>query len=322
MAVVLYLPAIVLVAITGIEVLPAVLIMGLLCTVYTVAGGMDAVIWTEVVEAVTLLAGVLVCLAVVLFRLDGGVQEFVSVAQTHDKLRLANWGWDAASATVGVVLIGNIFTRLSNLTSDQSCVQRYLTTSDARTAKLALWTDVAFSIPWAILVFSLGTAIFVFYQAHPEKLHPAVQTDGIVPFFISRQLPVGIAGLVVSAIMVSAMSSMESSMHAIATLCVTDFYGRFRPGASDKLRLKVARVITLLLGLFGTGAAMLLATSNVLSLWDLFQYLMGLFVGSLAGLFMLGIFIRRGPTARARGLGRWRVLGCWLSFPTAAGFIS
>jgi Na+/proline symporter len=164
---------------------------------------------------------------------------------------------------------------------------------------MALWTDVAVSVPWALLVFMLGTALFVFYRMHPERLSPDVEIDKIVPFFISQQVPTGIAGLIVAAIMVSAMSSTESSMHSVATLWVTDFYGRFRPQASDRSRLWMARLFTLFLGLFGTASAVLLATADMRSIWDFFQSIMGLFVGSLAGLFLLGIFTVRANSSGA-----------------------
>ena len=179
------------------------------------------------------------------------------------------------------------------LTSDQSTVQRYLSTKDAEQAKRALWMDVAASIPWAVVVFLLGTALFVFYRTHPQSLDPSMTTDQIVPWFIVQNVPIGLSGLIIAGIFAAAMSSMDSSMHSVSTLLVTDFYARFVPGSTDHRRLKLARWITVTLGIFGTCAALWMASLNVKSLWDVFIKFTGLFAGAVGGLFILGIFTRR-----------------------------
>ena len=120
----------------------------------------------------------------------------------------------------------------------------------------------------------------------------------MVPLFVAQQLPGGISGLIIAAIFAAAMSSVDSSMHSTATVWVTDFYARFAPRSSDRTRLWLARILTVLLGAFGTLTALVLAASEIHSLWDLFQGLVGLFAGGLAGLFVLGMFTRR-----AHGIG-------------------
>ena len=139
----------------------------------------------------------------------------------------------------------------------------------------------------------LGTALFVFYAQHPAALDPARTTDQVFPWFIATQLPVGIAGLLIAGIFAAAMSSLDSSMNSIATAGVTDFYRRFRPQVADAHCLRLARVLTVVLGALGTGTALLLARFDVRSLLDLFLQNLGLLGGTLAGLFALGIFTRR-----------------------------
>ncbi len=158
---------------------------------------------------------------------------------------------------------------------------------------------MAVSIPWALIAFSFGTALYVYYKLHPERLSPAVDMDGLVPLFVAQQLPAGISGLIIAAIFAAAMSSMDSSMHSTATVLVTDFYGRLHRRSSDRARLILARALTVALGAFGTLTALALARAGVHSLWDLFQGIIGLFVGGLAGLFMLGLFTRRANGAGA-----------------------
>jgi len=122
--------------------------------------------------------------------------------------------------------------------------------------------------------------------------------DSVFPMFMAQALPPGVTGLVIAAVFAAAMSSLDSSMNSVATTVVTD-YCRLRKGVSDKKALALAQWITLALGLFGTGAAVFLATFEILSLWDAYLRILGLFGGSLAGLLVLAIFTRRanGPGA-------------------------
>ncbi len=299
MAVVLYLPALALSAVTGLDSRISILTMGALCTLYTAAGGLEAVVWTDVLQAVILVGGALLCVVFVILGIEGGASRFYEIALADGKFELGRFDGGLTTAAIWVVLVGNFFQRLAGLTSDQAVVQRYLSTADKRQSIRALWTDVAASIPWAIIVFSLGTALYVYYKLHPERLSPAVDVDGVVPLFVAQQLPAGVSGVIIAAIFAAAMSSLDSSIHSTATVWVTDFYARLAPHSSDTVRLRLARCLTLALGVFATIAALMLAAADVRSLWDLFQSIVGLFAGGLAGLFILGLFTRRtnGPGA-------------------------
>lgn len=297
MAVVLYLPALALSAVTGMDQFWCIILMGVLCTLYTVLGGIEAVIWTDVLQAGLLIGGALVCVGIVIADV-GGPTEFWRVAHADGKFHLGSVDWDMTQATLWAILIGNFFIRLGSLTSDQAIVQRYLTTPDEREAKGALWADIAASIPWAVIVFTLGTALYVFYKQRPEMLPPNVEADGIVPLFVMQMVPPGLSGLIVAAVFAAAMSSLDSAMHSTATIWVTDFYARFFPRATDASRLLLARILVVALGVFGTGSALWMAASDVKSIWDVFQTLVGFFGGGLTGLFVLGLFTRR-----AHGIG-------------------
>lgn len=310
LGVVLYLPALALSAVTGLNVYFAIVVMGLLATLYTVLGGMEAVIWTDVVQAVVLIGGAILCVGMVVFGIEGGAGAFIDIALADGKFDMAPLEWDATAAVLWVVVVGNVFNRLGVLTSDQSTVQRYLTTRDEVEAKRSLWAHVAASVPWAIVIYLLGTALYVFYKTHPELLSPAVNTDGLVPLFIAQQLPPGVSGLVIAALFAAAMSSLDSAMHSTATVLTTDVYRRFFRGATDASALRLARILTGGLGLFGTGIALVMVTQDVLSMADFFIGITGLFAGSAAGLFALGIFTRRahGTGAMVGALGSGVVL--------------
>jgi SSS family transporter len=312
-AVVLYLPSLAMSAVTGVDVAVCIVVMGTITTLYTVAGGIEAVVWTDVAQAGMLLFGGAACVAAVVWQLDGGVAEFARIASADDKFRLADWNWDVAAAGLWVVLVGNVFQRFSNLTADQSVVQRYLITVDAGKATRALWTDVIVSILWALIVYLLGTALYVFYKTRPELLDPTVGVDAIVPFFVAEQLPTGLSGLVIAAIFAASMSSLDSSIHSTATVVATDFHGPLRPNASDRSRLLLARCLTLAFGVFATLSALVLSAINVISALDLFIKTIGCSLGILAGLFALGMFTRR-----AHATGAWigaiaSMIGLYLS---------
>jgi SSS family transporter len=294
MAIVLYLPALALVSVTGIDPKICIILMGIICTVYTFMGGLEAVIWIDVAQAVLLIGGMILCVVTIFFGIDGGFGTFCTIAWNDGKFNLGTLTFDPTIACVWVLLIGNFFTRFGSLTSDQAIVQRYLTTPNDHAAKRSLWGDVFLSIPWAILVFSFGTALYVFFKINPVALNPTLDTDGIVPYYIAVELTTpGLAGLIIAAIFAAAMSTFDGSIHSVATIWVVDIYARFFPKNSDRSRLWMARFFTLFLGIFGTGTAITLTMFDIRSLWDSFFAITGLLVGGLSGLFILAMFTKR-----------------------------
>ena len=292
MAIVLFLPAIALSTVTGISVYACILVMGVLATLYTVMGGMKAVIWTDVVQVFVLYGGALLSLAILVWKLDGGLAGIVSAGMEHDKFHVVNWTWDWTTTAVWVVLVGNFFLNLVPYTSDQAVVQRYFTTKDEKSAARSVWTNAVLLVPSTLTLFLLGTGLWAFYRSNPELLNPTLPPDSIFPLFIAQQLPVGIAGLLIAAVFAASMSTLDSSMNSVSAALVTDFYARFRPLSSDRRRLLLARLLTGVLGAVATATSIALATFDVGSLWDAFQVMMGLLGGGLAGLFALGIFFR------------------------------
>lgn len=293
MGIVIYLPAIALSAATGVSIYWAIVLMGLLSTFYTTMGGIEAVIWSDVVQVIVLLGGALLSLGVIAFSVDGGLSGLIATASAHDKLHLFNWTWDHTTTSVWVVVVGWTLSNLIPYTADQAVVQRYLTTKDEAEAARSIWTNAALTIPAGVIFYGLGTALFVFYRENPAGLEPALQTDAIFPLFIVQQLPAGLSGLLIAGIFAAAMSSLDSSLNSVATAIVTDLYRRFTPGTTQKSRLRLARQLTVALGVLATALGLIMATFEIRSLFDLFLELVGLFGGSLAGLFALGIFTRR-----------------------------
>ncbi len=295
---VILLPAIAISTVTGLSVTACIILMGAVATLYTLLGGMDAVVWTDVVQAGVLIFSVLACFWVVLSRLDGGTVNLINQAYELDKLRLADFDWSLATPTIWVMLMAGMFTRLSGI-ADQNFVQRIQSTDSMRSAKLAAASQLGFALPMNLLFFAVGTAIFLFYRAHADQLLPGIAQDGILPFFVTQQLPVGLSGLIIAGIFAASMSSVDSSIHSSATVVLRDFVLRVRQ-LDDRQQVWAARVLTLLLGLVGTGMAMLLSGIGIASVWDLFLLMSGLVMNGYAGVFLLGFFFPR--------VGAWQAM--------------
>ena len=298
MAIVLFLPALTLAAVTGIDMRVSILLMGVLCTVYTLQGGMHAVIWTDVLQVIVLIGAAFAALVVMVINVDGGLGALIDTASAADKFHMFTWTWDLSVPSVLVVLIGNSLANLVPYTADQAVVQRYMTTSDERQAARAVWYQALLTVPTSVLFFGVGTALYGFYRAHPVLMNPAVQTDASFAWFIGQQLPPGLSGLVVSGVFAAAMSTLSGSINSIAAAIIYDFVLRLKPETPERKRMRLARWLSLITGGIGTIGALVMTGWDIRSLWDLFLSSVGLFGGALAGIFALGIF-----TTRANGQG-------------------
>ena len=294
--VVLLLPSLALAVVTGVSVYVCIAVMGVLSILYTALGGIEAVIWTDVLQVFVLLAGALLCLVIIVTQVG---DEWGTVLEAG-KLRTFDFTLSVTAATFWVMLFGAFFAQFISYGTDQAVIQRYLTTKDEKAAARGIWLAGLLVVPASVLFFAMGTALFVFYKANPAALSPALEkTDMIFPFFIITQLPQGVSGLLIAALFAAAMSSLDSSMNSVATVVTTDFYRRFHPDASDKTCLALARWVTVVVGVAGTAFALAMAGWNIKSLWDQFGLIIGLFGSGLTGIFLLGIFTRRATTAGA-----------------------
>lgn len=290
MAVVMSLTGLALAVATPLTPAQSVLLMGVLSIAYSTMGGIEAVIWTDTIQTFVLLGGAVLAIAWLVAGLDGGVSEFVSAAVASDKFRIANFHWDVTSSQIAlwVIVVGAIAQNTSSYTADQAVVQRYMTTADQKLAARSIWTNAVLTIPATVLFFGIGTALFAFYQAHPEKLDPTITTDQVFPFFIAKEMPMGLAGLIVAGVFAAAQSTVSTSMNSTATTIVTDFLRPLKFCDSEAGYLKAARVCTLLMGVLGTVLGLFFVDPDIKSLFDAFIKIVGLFMGVLGGLFVLG----------------------------------
>ncbi|WP_073852159.1 sodium:solute symporter family transporter [Pontibacter flavimaris] len=299
LAIVLLLPSLALTLVTGIDVSLCILLMGIITIFYTMKGGIEAVVWTDVAQVVILLGGALVCLVMIPFQLEADANTIWQTIQQNEKLNIIDLTLSFNEPTLWVVLLGGLAINVISYGTDQSVVQKYLTTRNEAESKKSLRLGAWMALPSALIFFSIGTMLYLYFKEHPEKVNYQLQSqDAIFPWYIVTELPAGITGLLIAAVFAAAMSTLSSSMNSVTTAIITDFYRRFAPSKSDKSYLRTAKFITLAIGVVGTSLALVMAQWGISSLWDQFNTILGLFTGGLGGLFVLGIFTKR---ANAKG---------------------
>ena len=298
MGVVLYLPAIALNVVTGLDIFMCIGIMGICSIIYTMIGGIEAVVWTDALQVVILLGGALFAVIYISCSLPGGVSQAFDLANSADKFSLGSLAPDLTDATVWTVVIAAFFTNLTTYGTDQSMVQRYLTTPTLEGAKKSVWTNALLTIPATVVFFFIGTALYSYYSVFPENLSTTIPNgDAIFPWYIYTELPAGVVGLLISGIFAAAMSTLSGSMNSAATAYIIDIYPRLHRGRRPGLHS--ARIATLSAGAISLAFAIMMATWNVSSLWDEFQKILGLILGSMGGLFMLGMLTKRANSGGA-----------------------
>ncbi len=300
---ILFLVSLVLHHLTGWSYESIIIITGIGVTCYTVLGGIEAVVWTDVVQVITLFGGAVVSVIIILSGMPEGPEQLFEIAQEHRKFSLGSWQASLVAPTAWVVLIYGIFENLRNFGVDQNYVQRYQVTPSTRAAARSVWIAAISYIPISALFLFIGTALFSFYHANahllPASLSEALSGDKIYPYFIATQFPVGLRGLLVAAIFAAAMSSIDSSLNCVSTLTLLDFYKRYvNPRAPEKTSIRMLRIYTVLWGGFGTltGLAMIRVQTALETGWQL----AGIAGGGLIGLFLLGLSSRR--------IGSWQAL--------------
>ena len=295
MALVMYLPSLALTAVTGIDIYLCIILMGLVTIIYCTMGGVEAVIWGDVVQGCILVGGAIFAALYLWSNTEGGFSGAWNLAVDNDKLQLFIWSWDYRRVTFWVAILGGgIANNLISYTSDQTVIQRYMTTKDEKSAGRSILVNGFMSVFISVAFYFIGTGLYTFYKTHPQSLDITMQQgDAIFPFFMMSQMPAGIAGLLIAAIFAATMSTISSNINSVSTAFSVDFVQRFRPSIKDSTLLRVARWTCVVSGLMGLGIALLMATWDIASLLDYFNTILGLLTSGLGGLFVMAIFFPR-----------------------------
>ncbi|HNX33336.1 MAG TPA: sodium/solute symporter [Kiritimatiellia bacterium] len=303
-AVVAYLPALAVAATTGADVNVCIVAVSILTILYCAFGGIEAVIWSDVVQTAVLVGGSLLILVLLVAGTDGGLAGVFQIADSAGKFRMFDFAFDFSRPVVWVVLIGGIAECLISYTSDQCVIQRYMTTKNTHEAARSLWLNVPFGIGTGFIFFSVGTALYTFYRSQPERLAVTMpKADSILPLFIANDLPAGVAGLVLAGLFAATITTLAANLNSSATAITSDWFVRLRKGTTDRAQVRFAQTCTIAVGLAGMAGALALANADIRAVYDQFLKAIGILTSGLACLFMLGIFARRvGAVAALTGL--------------------
>ncbi|MEM6259224.1 MAG: sodium/solute symporter [Planctomycetota bacterium] len=297
MSVVLLLPALAISAVTGLNVMTSVILMGVLTTIYTTFGGFEAVIWTDVIQGAMMVFGCLIMIATAIWALPHGITDFYMTSVEYNKFMFAIWDLNWIYPVFWFAALSFI-TQQVTFAADQPTVQRVYATPAKDMKKLAGMSAFC-GVLIAVLVNLTGLSLFAFFKSYPEELDPSMSLDQIVPLYVVQSLPIGLSGLIVAAIFAASMSTLSSSMNSVATLINEDFYRRIRPEMSDRAQLRFMMAMSLVAGVIGTGAALYMASAQITSMFEVWNQVAALLGGGFVGMFVLGIFTTRTNSAGA-----------------------
>lgn len=320
-------------ALTGIDMSTIMIVSGGCIIFYTMLGGIEAVIWTEVVQGIIKTIGALAVLVIIIYGMDGGVTDIFAIGSADNKFSLGSYDLtDFSSSTFWVIFLYGFFINLNNFGIDQNYVQRYHTAKTEKQAARGIWLCVYWYVPVSLLFFFIGTALYSYFQQHPELIEvvrnqvaaekgvaastllPADYGDKVLPYFMVTQVPTGLLGLIVAALLSAAMSTISSGMNASATVFLKDIYQRYiDKDVTPKKEMVVLYTATGAIGVFAIGAGILMI--GVKSILDVWWQLAGIFAGGMLGLFLLGMISRStGNTAAKIATIIGIVVILWMTF--------
>lgn len=310
---ILYLVSLLFQQMTGASPYWCIVIGGAVIAVYTVAGGIRAIVWAQFIQAFLLWFGAITCMIVVIHGIDGGIPAVISTAMADGKFMLGDlnqatgkieavpWFSIQDKAIIMMLVIG-----LSNWLTEYSCnqnvIQKYVSAKNPKEATKSIWICCFCSVPtWAFFMF-LGTCFYVFFKQHPDPQAADILTgannakaEAILPYFCIRQIPMGLAGLVITGVLSAAMSASASSISSISAVSITDIYRRhFVKKGKEQHYVTAARVVSALSCLLMMGGAVLFLMMSKLTLQDTGTKLTALFAGGLFGIYLLGFLTKRG----------------------------
>ena len=283
-------------ALFGWNIKTVIIITGIAVTFYSMLGGIQAVVWTDAIQGIILIAGALVCAIILTFSMPEGPGQIFGIAAANNKFSLGSFGTSLKDSTFWVILIYGLFINLQNYGIDQNYVQRYMTTSSEKEAKSSALFGSLLYVPVSMVFFYIGTALFAYYTAQPDLLPAELKIPGagdkVFPHFIVNGLPVGITGLLIASIFAAGMSTVATSINSTATIILSDYYIRyFNKDATEKSSMKILYSSSMIFGVFGTVIA--LALVGVESVLDAWWGLASIFSGGMLGLFLLGYISKK-----------------------------
>jgi solute:Na+ symporter, SSS family len=283
-------------ALFGWNIRTIIILTGIAVTFYSMMGGIRAVVWTDAIQGIVLIAGAIACALVLTFSMPEGPGQIFDIAVRDNKFSLGSFGSSLSTSTFWVILVYGLFINLQNFGIDQNFVQRYMATNTDKKAKSSALFGSLLYLPVSIIFFYIGTALYAFYTAQPdllpENLKQAGMGDKIFPHFIVNGLPQGITGLLIAAIFAAGMSTVSTSLNSTATIILSDYYLRYiNKSAGNRASMMVLYASSVVVGSLGVIIAVsLIGVTSVLDAW---WSLASIFSGGMLGLFLLAFLSRK-----------------------------
>jgi SSS family solute:Na+ symporter len=278
---------------TGAPIEWAILGAGIFIAFYTIAGGIEAVIWTDVIQAGILMLGGILCFALIALDLPGGFSQIVDIGMTHDKFSLGSFDWNLHERTFWTVAILGVINWLMIYSGDQNMVQRYAAARSLREARKATALYSAIALPMWIMFFFVGTSLFVYYLQFPDSNVTGLEADQVLPYFILTKVPAGVAGIVIAAVLAAAMSSLDSGINSVSTVFTIDLMKPyFAKNRDDRYYLAAARLTAGVVALIVITGSIIFSRIEKESMNDVSLIVTSVFGGCLMSLFIVGFFSR------------------------------
>lgn len=317
MGFVFYLLALTVSSMTGWKTDHVIVAVAIITVGYTLAGGIEAVIWADVLQGFVLWAGIFICLGYLLLLPPGGPASVVHLAWANHKIALGSMAPDLSKPTFLVLSLYGFFFYLQKYTADQTIVQRYLVAKSDRAALKGIALGAVLCVPVWSLFMLIGSLCWSFYRITGEALPKSiVKADQVFPYFIHTHVPPGLAGLFLAALFGAAMANLSSDFNSLSAIAVSDYYRVWRPESTERQRLKVARAMVAVWGLLCVIVSIALAHTNgtALSLW---YTISAIVAGGLAGLFLLAFLSERASGTGAHiGIAASLAFTAWATLST------
>ncbi len=289
LAIVIYAPSIVVARALGMPLMVVAIGTGMICAIYTMMGGIKAVVWTDTIQLGIFVTGILVTIAIIISRVPGGMEEVIQTASAGGRLDLIDTSFSFTKTyTIWSGLIGGAVLLISQYGSNQAEIQRFLTTKSVKQANVAMAGSLILATVVGTCLFFIGTALYGFYSAFPEKGGLTTLPNEIFAKFIIEEMPAGLRGLLVAAVLSASMSAISAILNSIVTVVSVDFMPLWSKRSAS---VREARVTTLIFGAVVTTLACFgHLFGNIL---EASNHIISLFLGSMTGVFLTGMLFRR-----------------------------
>ncbi|MET0464009.1 MAG: sodium:solute symporter [Chitinophagaceae bacterium] len=278
-------------SITSLNPFVVLAVVSLILIIVNLKGGIQAVIWLDVFQGFMLFASGIICVVILLSTIDGGWTETIKIASANDRAGFGPYSFELTQLTLFVMVINGAFYAVQKYATDQTVVQRYLTAKTDRSAIKASLMGIFLAVPvWAMFMF-IGTALFVLYKQ--KGLPDGMRPEEVFPHFMVTQLPVGIIGFILAALISAAICSLSADINSLAAVGVEDYYKKIRKNRADKEYLFAGKAMVVFAGILSACiGAIYLSVGNEGVLGVIFT-IYAIFSGGIVGIFMLGFLSKR-----------------------------